>query len=719
MYRRFATLAALFGLGFISIPAQIYLLREFLSLFQGNELVLGIALANWMLLTGFGAWLGRYSVRIKDKDGFILFLLILLSALPLLTILKLDVWRAVVFPYGTMVSLRGIFYSSLLLQTILCMMNGFLFTSLSSLLPARTGGNSPGTAYAVESFGSMVAGLLVNFYLLWAVGTYEALKVLSAFCVVVVILFAFSLRRLFIRIFIPVLSIGILIALWYFPFNELTLALLYPGQRILTDRETPYGRVIVTEQGGQKNFFENGQLLFSSGNVMRDEESVHPGMAQHPSPQNVLLISGGLGRAVDEIMKYHPRLIDYVELNPALTIVERALGVLPAFPQLNVINEDARRFIRHTENMYDVALISLPEPSSLQVNRYYTDEFFRNLKRKMAPGAVMVTSLPTGSDYVSEEAGRLNACLYNTLKLHFDHVLIFPAGRNFFIASDDTLSLRITEILERKGIENVYVNRYYLDEDQLAARSRFILSRLGTNRDINRDFRPLAYFYQQSYWLSYFRQNYILVAGIVMFVTVLAFLALNSVNAGLFSGGFTASSIEMLLLLTFQIAFGYVYQSLGMIIMIFMLGLTAGAAMRRTLFPHTGNRHFLMLQLCLAAFAALILVVISLIPVLIRFETLLYILFLLMAFGASFLVGLEFSVAAFISKGSNEKIAARNYSVELYGSALGALLTGVILVPLAGMTLTLVILAALNTLTAGVFLLTGRIRSPRLWPGSQ
>ena len=49
----------LFLLGFITIISQVVFIREFITVFSGNELIVGIVLAAWMLLTGWGAYFAR------------------------------------------------------------------------------------------------------------------------------------------------------------------------------------------------------------------------------------------------------------------------------------------------------------------------------------------------------------------------------------------------------------------------------------------------------------------------------------------------------------------------------------------------------------------------------------------------------------------------------------------------------------------------------------
>jgi spermidine synthase len=97
------------AVGISSTVTQIILLREFLSVFYGNELVIGIILANWMMLTGFGSFLGKYSTYVKYKINLLIILLLLISVLPIITVFSLDILRNIVFPVGTMVGIIQIF----------------------------------------------------------------------------------------------------------------------------------------------------------------------------------------------------------------------------------------------------------------------------------------------------------------------------------------------------------------------------------------------------------------------------------------------------------------------------------------------------------------------------------------------------------------------------------------------------------------------------------
>jgi spermidine synthase len=686
----------LITLGFSSTFTQIYLIREFLSVLYGNELVIGIVLACWMLLTGTGAWLGKFFNKLKGKLGFTLFLQILLAVLPFLTVIKLDLWRSLAFPYGSMVGLSDIFYASFLLQLPFCLINGFLFTAYTLLISDFSGENRIGLAYAVESIGSVLGGLIVNFVLLWYFGTFQSLKVLLVINIFTAFLFVWFLCRMRVVILFSILSLIIIPLFFLVDFEKFSQKWLYPQQEVILNRSTPYGSVIVTENAGQLNFYENGLLLFSSNNEIFSEEAVHYAMIQHPSPKKVLLISGGITGMIKEIRKYNPDQIDYLELNPSITYIGKAFTKILNDPVIRIHNEDARRFLKRNVEKFDVTLINLPEPSTLQINRFYTSEFFSVLKSRLSPDAVVSIALPSTSDYVSESAGKVNGSLFSTLKGKFKNVLIVPGFKNYYIASDGPLYADISRLIAQKGIPVVYTNAYYLDDPLLRLRSEYIRSHLPVKNLVNYDFSPVTYFYQLQYWTSYFQTDYIILFSLLLIVLALIIFSLNSVSFGLFTGGFTASSAGIMIILAFQVFYGYVFRMAGIIIMLFMAGLALGSLLSKRIIRKETFAGYIQIQVMIGLFAFCFpFIIIGLhksdLPDLVNYSVM-----GLLTLVISFLAGMEYSFASLLQVHESSRIVSKNYSADLFGSALGAFLTSVFLLPLAGIIYTSLMLAFLN-----------------------
>jgi spermidine synthase len=702
MQQKNATAPALFALGFLSIGTQIYLLREFMMVFNDNELIIGLVLATWMLITGIGAYTGRFSWFLEKRTGILVFLLLVTGLMPPFMVAGLGYLKFLLVPYGSMADLFQTGMACTLVQLPFCLLNGFLFSFLS----ISSSENSPGRSYAWESLGSLASGALVNFIFLWFLGPFRGLWILTGIYLLLII---YYLRgrvdngKLF---WLLTFSTIYLVLSGIFDFRDLTGRILFPGQHIISNTETPYGQVVVTKNENQFNFFENGMLLFSSGNEMSNEENVHYALVQQPDPANVLLISGGFSGTLDEILKYHPKRIDYVELNPSLIeIASRHTRQLDD-PCIHVYAADARRFIRKTNALYDVVLVNLPPPSTLQINRYYSLEFIKEIRQKMKPGAVIAYSLPASGDYVSKQGGRLNAVLFNTLKLCFSGVLIIPAGRNYFIASDGKLSLDIPGLIRARGVETRYVNRYYIETAQLTERSAYVANNLARyparSGYINSDFTPLATWHQLSWWLSHDYTSYAFILIISLMIMVLLLITLNPVSAGLFAGGFTLATIEIILIVGLQVLSGYLFRMIGVIIMIFMLGLAAGSYTQKKIPPIKILKLYRWLQILLALCAFIIPVIIHRMSHAVKGEWQINLVFALFAFITAFIVGMEYRLASLLSHKTPLRTVAGNYSADMFGSAAGAFAATLFLIPSFGIIYTGLFLAALNLATTGL-----------------
>ena len=139
------------------------------------------------------------------------------------------------------------------------------------------------------------------------------------------------------------------------PFELSTLSLQYGN--IVRYLESPFGRIVVTKEGPQHTFWESGTPLYSDLNIIKSEEKIHYPLSQLENIEKILLVSGGLGETQDEISKYHPKEIDYVELDPYLTNAAQELGFIKENPYLTIVNTDGRRYIKKTQKKYDAIII--------------------------------------------------------------------------------------------------------------------------------------------------------------------------------------------------------------------------------------------------------------------------------------------------------------------------------------------------------------------------
>lgn len=693
---------SLIVLGITSLVTQIIIIREFLSVFQGNELVIGIILANWMLITGFGSYLGKYSNRIKEPVRISFIAQIAMGVLPFITVFLLNYLKNIVFLPGSLVGVLEIFFGSFILLLPFCLLSGFLFTFLSAELSFVHKSKRIDIAYALESFGSLAGGILFSFILVFLITPFQVLTILLILNLFVAVWINLRYRKIMVIIAFSVIVVLVSGLTFFFRFDRFVKGFLYPNQEIVYLKETPYGNLAVTKIGEQHNFYENQVLLFNTLNFIANEEAVHYAMVQHRNPQNILVISGGVSGIIQEILKYPVRKVDYLEINPWLVKTGEMFYKKLEDSRIQIYNKDARLFLRDNHGPYDIILVNLPAPSTTNLNRYYTIEFFRQLESCMSPDGVVSMDLPSTGNYASEEANIVNSLIFNTLKKVFANVILIPGEKNFYLASNNTVGFNITGKIEEMNIENQYVNRYYLDDTLILNRSNFFMAQLDKNAGINRDFEPSAYFHQISSWLSYYKFNMWAFGGIVFLVMIIFMIRLNAVQVGMFAGGFAASSSEMILLIAFQIIYGYVYLMTGIIIAVFMGGLTLGAIIGRKIIKTPGPFSYSTNQLAIGLFALLLPLLINVAKPITGHQYIVHSLFLVLTLLISFLVGSLFSIASRIQKGNVSAVTASIYSSDLAGSAFGALIVSAFLIPLIGLAKVSITVGLFNILCAGI-----------------
>ena len=158
-----------------------------------------------------------------------------------------------------------------------------------------------------------------------------------------------------------------------------------------------FQRIVLTRNRDDLRLYLNGNLQFSSRDEYRYHEAlVHPAMARVASPRNVLILGGGDGLAAREVLKHRGvERVTLVDLDPAMTRLFARSPVLAALnhgsltdPRLGVINQDGFRWAREATGRYDAIIVDFPDPVDFSVGKLYTESFYRELARLLAPGGV-------------------------------------------------------------------------------------------------------------------------------------------------------------------------------------------------------------------------------------------------------------------------------------------------------------------------------------------
>jgi spermidine synthase len=695
-------------LGFSALLTQIIVLREFLTVFHGNELVMGLVLANWMLLTGAGAWAGRYFPGKAKPAKFIVILQLLIAVIPVFTVFEISLIRVFFFPYGKIIGFVQSWLVIFLTLVPFCLVSGLMFPLLSREISERSSINVIQKVYSFDALGGIIGGLLFNLVFVFFFDAYQSLTVVLFLNCSAAFITLWLHHHKTHAFFLAGIFVGLLVLIIYADPEKLMNRLIYKGQQVLELENTPYGKLAVTSTGEQYNFFENGVPLFSTGDPVQREEAVHFAMLLHDDPREILLISGGISGTLDEILKYPIDRIDYLEINPWLIRLGREYVERLTSPKVRIINKDARLFLRQSLKRYDVILVNVPDPSSAEINRYYTLDFFRELKGHLNDNGVISISLSTTGNYMSEESRSLHSAIYITLLKVFRNIRIIPGNRDYFIASDRNLEVDFTKTLIDRGITNDYVNQYYINQDLLKQRSDLILKNLDPSVKVNTDFRPVTYYQYLQYWLSQFKFRLWTIPVFLLILIIIFFIFLSPVNLGLFTGGFSAASLEFILLILFQVIYGYVYLMTGILVTVFMAGLAAGSWYAGKLISGPHFRHFKGIQLIIALYSFLLPAFMILLRNISTQTLLTLFIFFILTVLLGIIIGIQFAFAIRIVSEKIIRTASKTYSADLLGSAIGVLLISSFVMPVIGLIPTTLLIGGLNLLALILMHLRGK-----------
>jgi spermidine synthase len=185
--------------------------------------------------------------------------------------------------------------------------------------------------------------------------------------------------------------------------TTLTEEQLY-ADRILHAQTTRYQRIVVTKWRNDVRLFLNGNLQFSSADEYRYHEAlVHPGLAALPAARRVLVLGGGDGLAVREILRY-PQIesVTLVDLDPEMTrlfaeapLLRELNGGALASPKVTIVNADAFKWLEQSTDHFDFVVADFPDPSNYSLGKLYTNAFYQMLERRLSArgiAAIQATS---------------------------------------------------------------------------------------------------------------------------------------------------------------------------------------------------------------------------------------------------------------------------------------------------------------------------------------
>ncbi|SKB48336.1 spermidine synthase [Lachnospiraceae bacterium] len=181
--------------------------------------------------------------------------------------------------------------------------------------------------------------------------------------------------------------------------------------RIILIEQTPYQKIVMTRHKDDTRLYIDGNCQFSTADEYRYHEAlVHVPMSRVQNRENVLILGGGDGMAVREVLKYQDvKSIDLVDLDQEMIRICSTDEKITSINQKSLLNEklhahveDAYEYLENNKQLYDLIIVDLPDPNSESLNKLYSNVFYRLCKSALAEKGVMVVQ--STSPYYAKDA---------------------------------------------------------------------------------------------------------------------------------------------------------------------------------------------------------------------------------------------------------------------------------------------------------------------------
>ncbi len=342
-------------------------------------------------------------------------------------------------------------------------------------------------------------------------------------------------------------------------------------------------------------------------------------------------------------------------------------------------------------------LMHISEPDTFQMNRFYTASFFSAVKKRLIENGVFGFSLEGFDNYLTEAQKEKLSVLHSTLSETFKNVLFIPGRSIYILCSDGPLETDIPQLLSKKGILTAYIDGYY-EGDVTKQRIDYLNSQIKPHKKKNSDANPylmqLAFnqwFFKHNTSPLYFYLFLIVLTGIYLYrITHHEFL--------LFTTGAVCMGSEMLIIFSFQIYFGYVYQQIGLIVTLFLAGLIPGAVLAQKQQRLSTEKGLIISDCVLIGLLFFYLLIVS--------DTVISVdktgqytglVFPFIGFVFALVCGFQFPVV--LRDKDTTKTAVNAFSADLMGAGFGVILTATVFVPLTGLAGTALILSGIKGLS--------------------
>ncbi|MBL7186089.1 MAG: 4Fe-4S binding protein [Phycisphaerae bacterium] len=658
----------LFSFGLFTIAAQSLLFREFITTFEGNDISVGIFFGSWFLWVGVAAALVSKSRFIADRmtENVEFLFLCYLPAFALQFILIVQARELAGLESYALWSFRDILLTSFVVNAPVSIVTGLLFPTACRWVQSES---AVSQVYVIEAVGSLSGGLGVTL-LLW-LGAEPASIFLILAAIVSASVFTVRLASLLtepragrktacaLSLLLPTVFVFLLVSGVNKTFSGcLQVAKwkkLLPEDAPAGSFRTSQAEYLYGSYRGQWVALREGSTCEALPDKAAAGQIAATSLCQNPTAESVLVVGSGLGLCSQFLQIPQIKNVTWAHTDPEYartidTFIPAELRISDS--RFDRLSGDVRAMLAENLQSYDIVVVNLPDATSSVLNRYYTVEFYDQIRRSLKSDGILAVRVTAGENIMGTELINLGASIRLTLKEVFARFVLTPGEQTWFFASDcedltsDPATLR-DRFQSIEGSETVFppegLLSVYLPDRAAAALESYSHADLPEDLLINRDSRPLTHLYslllaakrsgtpltRLAKLLTLAGPSVFLIPLLILVVLRLVYILCAEPGTGksgfdssllAFSGGAVGIGTVIVLMYLYQTYFGSLYLHIGIISSVFMVGLTITAAATGALLNRTGTeqnvRRYLPEALLLVAVVihALILAAITFVP---------------------------------------------------------------------------------------------------------
>jgi len=686
------------ALGIIASLFQLVILREFNFSIAKNELAFVASCGFWIISCSFG------SIIKSPKKIRTLTLSILISIIFSLSICLIHLGKSLIgLKYYETTNLGFVLLLSLILigPTALAIGIAFRHFVQDYIQKNSAQSNTYAKFFVFEASGFFLGGIFFTLYL----NSYANPFVFSLLPMLLLPEIDKLSKKILAAIIITSICVISVISFDSILKKELDNA------DILFNSGSGYGPVIAAKRSETTMLFSAGCLLASSEDKSANEEFIHMSLAAvNPgAKKDILFIGFAVSGQVEEIAKYNPLSLDCLQINPVLSKISQNSLSGRINNKINFITDDPRIYLRNASKKYDAILMHMPAPANLELNRYFTEEFFKSISGRLKTRGIFSFTMPSKREILSPQFVRFNSSLINAVNNVFANSFIIPSDSMIIIASngqkisEDYLLENFSKLNPKTYFFTVYHFQDYLTPSIRNYIQNMLDKKITANTDLNPSgFLNYLVLEQAKFWPN-LRIDFKRMRQVIIILLLLCGLILIAVSylskkisclINIAAVGFSSISLISIIFVLFQLYCGALFWKLGVLIALFMVGLSTGTFFINRINTYRAN----LLSEIYLLWVFMIFILFSNIETLSRLNYADFI-FYFLALICGLLTGATYPCFArnlLSNKIDAKHITTTIYSMDLIGAFLGTLTCGIFLIPFLGIANSLLTLILLN-----------------------